>query len=123
MDFWENVEAVREYKGITRKELAHDAKFSLNSISTGIARHSIPAADVAYRIAVVLGVSVEYLITGQHAQKSKSHNVLENNVSAKILKQNLLIKQKYSNLIHDMEMLSPKVQKSVAKLIHDMTEV
>lgn len=71
----------------------------------------------------MLGVSVEYLITGQHAQKSKSHNVLENNVSAKILKQNILLKQKYSNLIHDIEMLSPKVQKSVAKLIHDMTEV
>jgi ribosomal protein L1 len=55
MNFWETVDWEREYKNISRKELAYKAGFSLNCISTGIARGSIPAADVAYRIAKVLG--------------------------------------------------------------------
>ena len=58
MTFWETVDSEREYKNLSRKELAYEAGFSLNCISTGIARGSIPAADVAYRIAKVLGVSV-----------------------------------------------------------------
>lgn len=65
MGFWENVESVREYKNLTRKELSAKAKFSIASISTGLARGSTPSADIAVRIALVLGVSVEYLITGE----------------------------------------------------------
>ena len=65
MGFWENVESVREYKNLTRKELSAKAKFSIASISTGLARGSTPSADIAVRIAQVLGVSVEYLITGE----------------------------------------------------------
>ena len=62
MNFWEKVDQERELKNLTRKELAHIAKFSLNSISTGIARNSIPAADVAVRIANALGTTVECLM-------------------------------------------------------------
>ena len=65
MSFWETVEEVREYRDISRKELAYKADFSLNSISTGIARNSVPSADVACRIAKVLVVSVEFLVTGK----------------------------------------------------------
>src|SRR5574344_1498525 len=71
MSFWENVESVREYKNLTRKELSAKAEFSIASISTGLARGSTPSADIAVRIARVLGVSVEYLITGEE-NKSKS---------------------------------------------------
>ena len=69
MNFWENVERIREYKEISRKELALRANFSLNSISTGISRNSIPLADVACRIADVLEVSVEFLVTGKSSRK------------------------------------------------------
>ena len=62
---------MREFKNLTRKELAYKANFSLNSISTGIARNSIPAADVAVRIANALGTTVECLM-GQKKQ-STSH--------------------------------------------------
>lgn len=56
-----------------RKELAYRAGFSLNSISTGIARQSIPAADVACRIADAPGVSVEFLVMGKSKKSRKSN--------------------------------------------------
>ena len=71
MNFWEVVDSEREYKNLSRKELAYLADFSVNSIPTGIARGSIPAADVAYRIAKVLGVSVEYLLLGEKSQNQQ----------------------------------------------------
>ena len=70
MNFWEKVDQERELKNLTRKELAHIAKFSLNSISTGIARNSIPAADVALRIANALGTTVECLMGQKSSQQA-----------------------------------------------------
>ena len=72
MNFWKNVDYVREYREISRKELAYKADFSIASFSTGIARNSIPAADVAFRIAKVLNVSIEYLLTGKEENKDSS---------------------------------------------------
>ena len=77
MNFWEIVDSEREYKNISRKELAYLADFSINSIPTGITRGSIPAADVAYRIAKVLDVTVEYLLLGGNVQSQQKIN--ENN--------------------------------------------
>lgn len=71
MGFWENVDAERDFQNISRKELAYKANFSLTSLSTGIIRNSIPSADVAYRIAKVLNVSIEYLLEGSSKKESK----------------------------------------------------
>lgn len=51
MSFWQNVEAEREYQGISRKELAFKAEITYASISIGLERNSIPVADAALRIA------------------------------------------------------------------------
>ena len=72
MNFWENVEYIREFRDMTRKELAYKADFSINSISTGIARGSFPAVDVACRIAKVLDVSVEFLVNGDVMKMPKN---------------------------------------------------
>jgi transcriptional regulator with XRE-family HTH domain len=66
MGFKENLKSELVYQDMLVKEL---------SASTGISRHTldnylnirghIPSADVAVKIAQVLGVSVEYLITGR----------------------------------------------------------
>ena len=79
MNFWETADWEREYKNLSRKELAYKAGFSLNCISTGIARGSIPAADVAYRIAKVLGVSVEYLLLGGDSKTVQSSQKTQKN--------------------------------------------
>ena len=65
MSFWNNVANELEYQNISWKELAKKADFAVSGISLGIANNSIPSADVAVRIAEVLGVSVEYLVTGK----------------------------------------------------------
>lgn len=44
---------------------------------TGIIRNSIPSADVAYRIAKVLNVSIEYLLEGN--SEKRNEKTQENN--------------------------------------------
>ena len=98
MNFWENVDQEREFKNLTRKELAYKANFSLNSISTGIARNSIPAADVAVRIARVLETTVENLMS-QDKQKEYRSDFQSSGQES--------LYTKYRNFIEDFDKLSP----------------
>ncbi len=108
MSFWENVDAERDFQNISRKELAYKANFSLTSLSTGIIRNSIPSADVAYRIAKVLNVSIEYLLDGnskkgtekkqecnntflQELQKPQTKKLIKNYVKLSERDKNLLL--------------------------------
>jgi len=73
MGFKENLKSELAYQDMMVKELAQ---------STGISRHTldnylnvrghIPTADAAVKIARALGVSVEYLVTGEENQADKS---------------------------------------------------
>lgn len=62
MGFWQNVDNECEYLGISRKELANAAHFSVNTISSGIKRNGMPEADLAVRIAKVLDIPLEKLL-------------------------------------------------------------
>jgi transcriptional regulator with XRE-family HTH domain len=65
MGFKENLKAELAYKDILVKELAASAGISQHTLNNYLStRGQIPSADVAVKIARVLGVSVEYLITG-----------------------------------------------------------
>lgn len=110
MNFWEKVDQERELKNLTRKELAYKANFSLNSISTGIARNSIPAADVAVRIANALGTTVECLI-GQkkNEQVTPPQPIISDKKEA--------LYKKYHALIEDFDKLSPENQKAVIQIV------
>ncbi len=121
MSFWENVENIREYKNIPRKELAYKADFSLNSISTGIARDSIPLADVACRIAKVLGVTVEFLVTGKTDKggKEKTDEGARIEEQLGIKKANLAkYMDKYSHMMEEFSRLSLPMQKAISDMIH-----
>lgn len=107
MNFWKNVDNVREYRELSRKELAYKAGFSLTSLSTGIARNSIPSADVAYRIAKTLNVSIEYLLTGIESKDVKTNNLAQ----IKFIK--------YQSLIEKFDALPENIQKNIAILISD----
>jgi transcriptional regulator with XRE-family HTH domain len=71
--FKENLKSELLYQDMLVKELA---------VKTGISRHTLdnylnvrenmPTADVAVKIAQALGVTVEYLITGEENQTEKS---------------------------------------------------
>ena len=104
MSFWKNVENELEYQNISRKDLAQRAGFAVSGISLGISNNSVPSADVAVRIAKVLNVSVEYLVTGKNAKNEKitpQMNQLFSNI------------QKLNN--YDLETVSLLVQRTLNK--------
>lgn len=78
MNFWDRVDRLLENKGLTRKELAAEACFDVSGIGKGKSnrKNSSPSADIAVRIANVLGTTVEYLVTGaSERQKESSINL------------------------------------------------
>lgn len=77
MDFWARLDNLIEFKNLTRKEVAAKANFSYSSFTNGRKRESVPAADVALRIAKALGVSVEYLLEGELPKIKDDGDLLE----------------------------------------------
>lgn len=62
--FITRLERLMENKGLQQKDLAKKAGISSNGISTWKITGTFPRADVAVKIAEILDVTVEYLITG-----------------------------------------------------------
>jgi len=66
MGFKENLKSELAYSGMLVKELAASSGVNKRTIDNYLNTHNcIPSADAAVRIAGALGVTVEYLITGQ----------------------------------------------------------
>ena len=63
--FNERFEKILAKNKIQKKEIAEKIGFSQNGITTWKVTGTIPRADVAIKIARVLGVTVEYLIFGE----------------------------------------------------------
>jgi transcriptional regulator with XRE-family HTH domain len=62
--FSETVERLRSQAGLQQERLAEIAGVSQGAVS-GWKNGAIPKADVLYRLAGALGVSMEYLLTGE----------------------------------------------------------
>ena len=76
MSFRENLREAIDYSGLEQKELAHKANISLRNIENYLRENaSIPSADKAVQIAKVLGVTVEYLVTGMDSLKKISASI------------------------------------------------
>ena len=77
MGFRENLKAELAYKDILVKELAVLSGINRRSIDNYLrADGSQPSADAAVRIARALGVTVEYLITGNELQEQNTFPLL-----------------------------------------------
>lgn len=96
-DFWKRVDEEIEYKGINRASLARKCNFSVTNIGQGIKLGSTPSAETAVKIARFLGVSIEYLVTGENKITSQSIDNKQNQ---------LKLYRKYHNLIEKCEELS-----------------
>lgn len=73
MGFRENLKSELSYKGILVKELAARTGISRNTIENYLnAREHTPTADGAVKIAQALGVTVEYLVTGEELPPMKT---------------------------------------------------
>ena len=66
--FSARLDRLLEQKHMLQKELASLCGISQNTISTWKATGRLPRADIAVKIARTVGVSTEYLISGEEAQ-------------------------------------------------------
>jgi transcriptional regulator with XRE-family HTH domain len=73
MGFKENLKAELDFQGMMVKELAANAGISKHTLDNYLSvKNYMPAADAAVKIARALGVSVEYLVTGEESIREKS---------------------------------------------------
>ena len=79
MNFWKKVDSELKYLGKSRKELANAVGFDAATVSFGIKRNSIPAADTALKVVRFLGVSLDYLLdmTEESGQNAPNPKILE----------------------------------------------
>jgi transcriptional regulator with XRE-family HTH domain len=105
MSFWENVDAELEFRGMNRKTLAKEAEFDVSNIGKGIKTGSAPSADTAVRIAKILNVSVEYLVTGI------PESATENQPTAAFKSF-----QKYQSLANTLEHLDENTREAIIEL-------
>jgi transcriptional regulator with XRE-family HTH domain len=70
--FKENLKSELLYQGMLVKELAMKTGISRHTLDNYLnVRKNMPTADIAVKIAKVLGVTVEYLVTGEGNQAEK----------------------------------------------------
>ena len=111
MGFWQNVEDECEYLGITRKELAEKAGFSVHTISNGIKRDGMPAADLALRISKVLNVPLEKLLGLTETNKTATISESEKQ------KQDKKLFSQYLPLVKKINQLEEESKKAVFTII------
>lgn len=70
MAFIKRVIEELDFQGKTQSQLAEYLGVNKAAISMWIKRDSIPAADTAYKVAQFLGVSLEYLLTGEKKEEA-----------------------------------------------------
>lgn len=72
MGFKENLRSELDYQDMIVKELSEKTGINKRTLDNYLTGHnSTPSAEIAVRIAQVLGVSVEYLVTGQDPHKKE----------------------------------------------------
>lgn len=75
MDFRDRLREEISFSGLLDKEVAAKAGIAKHAIDTYVgSRACMPSADVAVRLAKVLNTTVEYLVTGNESEKSKTPN-------------------------------------------------
>jgi len=108
MGFKENLKSELVYSGMLVKELAELSGVNKRTIDNYLNTHNcMPSADAAVRIAAVLGVTVEYLITGNARQ--------ERNPSQPIPDSKVILK--------NLESLNKRDRKIVLNLIKSLKEM
>ena len=70
-EFSERLHSEIEYIGLNRKEFAAKTGIKKRALDAYLGpQQSMPPADIAVKIASVLGLSVEYLVTGREYRQS-----------------------------------------------------
>lgn len=109
MAFWDNVLVELDYIGMTNRALAEKCGFDASNIGRGLRLGSSPSVETAVKIAKVLNVSVEYLVTGNDSNLTKS-----------IPDNQLQLLHKYSKTITKLDSLPDSEKKPIMNLIDEM---
>ena len=112
MAFWDNVAFELDCLGMTNKALAEKVGITASNIGKGVRLGSSPSADTAVKIAKILGVSVEYLVTGTtppSRQKEMDFHALRNY-------------HKYAKTIEDLDALPTHEREPIIEMISKMKE-
>ena len=101
--FSERLRAEIEYSGLLQKEVAYRAGIKKRALDMYLgSQGSMPPADVAVRLAKVLNVTVEYLVTGSDAA--------------------LPSMRKFSRMENDNASLSGELFVAIETLVHKIAE-
>lgn len=101
--FSERLRAEIEYSGLLQKEVAYRAGIKKRALDMYLgAQGSMPPADVAVRLAKVLNVTVEYLVTGSDDKIPPM--------------------RRFSRLETDIASLSNELSAAVETLVHKIVE-
>ena len=116
MSFKENLKSELDYKGIMVKELASLSGISRRTLDNYLRENeSQPTVENAVKIARALGVTVEYLVTGETATQNKNKQSAIASASERIVK-------KYANEIQFLENLTPSKRKVFDSFLKDLDE-
>lgn len=72
----ERIKKLIEKKGITRKELEEKTGIKKTAIHNYLVENKLPGTEALYKIAQVLGVSIEYLLTGETTELNEKEKKL-----------------------------------------------
>ncbi len=115
MTFRERLRELIEYQGLFDKEVAARAGISKRSMDSYVGSEAcMPSAEVAVKIARVLGVSVEYLVTGD----LKINDQLDDQL--KIVNQ--ATEHRARKILHHFSKLSERDQKLLITIAQTMEE-
>lgn len=110
MGFWDNVEIELEYLGMTNKALAEKVGIAASNIGKGIKMGSSPSAETAVKIANILNVSVEYLVTGKNENKSPNEIDLQQY-------------HKYAKTLEELENIPDHLRTPILEMISKISKI
>jgi transcriptional regulator with XRE-family HTH domain len=84
--FWDMVASEIKKQKTSFEWLYRKTKVAKGTFSSWKTRNALPRADIAYKIAEALGVTVEYLLTGKEQYKQVS-NILVQTIMDEIVKE------------------------------------
>ncbi|WP_147612306.1 helix-turn-helix domain-containing protein [Treponema pectinovorum] len=71
-DFTRILQEELDYQGKRKADISRDCGINDNTVRSWWSHNSMPAVDVAYKVAKYLNVSLEYLLTGNNEYQKKN---------------------------------------------------
>ena len=79
-DYWNRIKLLLKEKGVTQETATKVCHVPYNTFRKWVSRRMIPPLNYAYRLSTYLGVSLEYLISGQNT--NRINEIIEEVLSA-----------------------------------------